>query len=261
MKICSDLGVKVGSGLLLQDIQSRVDLEHNEDISFGLKNLIDESFLEIKDNDVKFIFLTQKGGDYIEGVKNQSRKMKSRISELKENHSRENKGKEIMSITDEHIKKLTVPQLLRLLSKLSIGAWFMICAILGTVLGTISTVSYKIGYNVGTDEASKQVSLGQLTGEQLSLVKEIWKYQKTNDFNKVIIAKSGFIFDDEKNEATNINLAERVLGDRGDQFRFEILITSIPEQFLRLIPETRFGSPYVVNIPNKVHKILNKEIN
>ena len=159
------------------------------------------------------------------------------------------------SITDNNIKKLTLGQLIR---RLSIGAWLWIIGLFCIAIG----FSYNLGFKSGISQipANKQeISLGVLTDNQTRLVREIWKYQKSNRLNKVIINKNGFIFDDAERKETTVNLALKVLGNKeGDQFRFENLMLSVPEYFLKLIPETRLGSPYVVTIPEKARKSLDK---
>jgi len=156
------------------------------------------------------------------------------------------------AITEEHIKKLTVPQLIK---KLSLGVWVLVVSLL---IG-----SFVLGYNfrrflVVND--NQEISLGKLTGEQEALVLEIWKYQKSNNLNKVIISRNGFIFDATQNKNTDFNLATKVLGVRGTELKFEKLITSVPADFLRFIPETRLGSPYIVVIPEEVRKNLDRKL-
>lgn len=157
-----------------------------------------------------------------------------------------------MPLTDEHIRKLTIPQLIR---TLSLGAW-------GLFVGLL-IASFGAGYYIKNLEFpvnQQELLLGQLTGEKLTLVIEIWKYQKSKNLNKVIITRDGFIIDDGKNEKSDINLAEKVLGIRGTALQFEKLITSIPASFLKMIPETRLDSPYVVTIPEEAREILNKKL-
>jgi len=159
-----------------------------------------------------------------------------------------------MSITEEDIKKLTFGQLIK---TLSVGAWVWI---IGLLCGIIAS-SFMLGYKLGVSQSSsskQEMTLEQLDDNQISLVREIWKYQKSNKLNKVIISRDGFIFDGAEKKKTTINLADKVLGNRGDQFRFERLILSIPAYFLKQIPETRLDSPYVVTIPEEARKILDK---
>ena len=106
---------------------------------------------------------------------------------------------------------------------------------------------------------NEKIALEQLSNDQLSLVKEIWKYQKENGLNKVIINRDGVIFDEIRNEPTTIYLTSKVSSiPKRDRFRFEQLLLSIPTFFLKQIPETRWGAPYVVTISEEVRELLNK---
>ncbi len=182
--------------------------------------------------------------------------MEMRIEELKEKKSRTMEEKR-MSITEGDIQRYTPKQILKVLFNLSLGAWLWI---IGT-MGGLYSVGYSIGFNKGKTErvtSRNATSLQRLTVEQLILLREIWTYQKANDLNKVIIDKEGFVFDEAKKEKTKINLAEKALGDRGYPLNFEKLMVSMPTQFLKLIPETRFNSPYVVSVPEEIGKFLNR---
>lgn len=159
-----------------------------------------------------------------------------------------------MSITEEDIKKLTIGQLVK---TLSIGAWIWIIVLLSTAI--IS--SYKLGYKKGLSQNShseQEITLDQLSADQALLIKEIWRYQKENELNKVVISKDGVIFDDAKKQPTNINLISKTSIPEGDYFRFEQLILSIPTFFLKQIPETRWGSPYVVTVPEEARELLDE---
>ncbi len=125
----------------------------------------------------------------------------------------------------------------------------------------VYSIGYSNGFNKGKEEvvnSDNAISLYGLRVEQLILLREIWIYQKNNKLNTVIIDKEGFVFDDVKKEETKINLAEKALGDRGDPFNFQKLMVSMPVQFLKLIPEVRWRSPYVVSVPAEIGKVLDK---
>ncbi|GAF73252.1 unnamed protein product, partial [marine sediment metagenome] len=98
----------------------------------------------------------------------------------------------------------------------------------------------------------------QLSNNQLLLVKEIWKYQKENKLNKVVIGRNGVIFDDAKKKPTAINLISKISIPEGDYFRFEELILSVPTFFLGQISETRWGNPYVVTVPEEARELLDE---
>jgi len=94
-----------------------------------------------------------------------------------------------------------------------------------------------------------------LEPQQEKLLRLIHKYQTDLGENKLIITRSdGRVhFDDEaKSEKHNINLFSELYGIESDfekrESEFENLITSIPQLYLRSLPETRLDSPYVVQI-------------
>lgn len=182
--------------------------------------------------------------------------IEQRISELEKQGDIQKKEEKNMSITDEHIKKLTIPQLIKMLS---LGAWIFILTSYALIFG----LGYNIGYQRWLSQPSnnrQELSSGQLTGEQEALAVEIWRYQKSNNLDKVIISENGFIFDDIKKENTTINLADKVLGIRRMPLRFERLMLSIPATFLKMIPETRWGSPFVVSVPKEAQEILDRKL-
>jgi len=161
-----------------------------------------------------------------------------------------------MPLTEDDIKKKTLKELVQ---TLTVGAWIWI---LGFYLLSLSA-SFGIGYKVGLFQVSpkhKAISLEMLSNQQCSLVLEIWRYQKSNKLNKVIITQEGFFFNDNNSKPTDINLKKIILGEKASKDEFEKLILSIPESFLKNIPEMRFGSPYVVMIPEPVQKLLDKEL-
>ena len=158
------------------------------------------------------------------------------------------------SITEQDIKKLTLRQLVR---TLSVGAWIWILVFIAGLF----KLGYELGYRSAVSQFSsskQEITLEQLNHDQISLVREIWKYQKLNDLEKVIITGDGFIFDEVEKEKTTINLAGKVLGNRGDQYRFEMLILSIPVYFLEQIPETEPNNAYVVTVPAEARRMLDK---
>ena len=179
--------------------------------------------------------------------------MEMRIKELEEKQSKIAEVKN-MSLTEDGLKNLTLAQLMKLLS---LGAWIRIITILGFILVLAFNRGYSIGFNKGKSESAISVetpSLQGLTSEQKNLLRKIWTYQNEHKINKVVIDKEGFVFDDVKKEKTKINLAEKALGDKGYPSNFQKLMVSMPAQFLKLIPETRWGSPYVVSVTEEVGK-------
>ncbi|MDP1854261.1 MAG: hypothetical protein Q8L26_08695 [Candidatus Omnitrophota bacterium] len=164
-------------------------------------------------------------------------------------------------ITEESIRKITLAQLFKQIENLTLGALGSIIVILVVII----TLSFKAGYHYREITQSSTIikqtpSLEQLNSYQISLLKEIYKYQKITEVNKVIIDRVGFIFDESTKKNTSINVAVNVLGNRADQTRFEELIISIPEVFLKSLTETRWGSPYVLTITEETRKLLDKNL-
>lgn len=190
--------------------------------------------------------------DYISGKKSKPELITDIRKALK------NESIDKSPITKDSIEKITIKDLFNIISRLSIDA--VIWIVIG-IIGLLS-ITYKLGYDKGISKFpnnTQTVSIEALNGQQKELLKEIWKYQKTNNLNKVIINRNGFIFDDSKRQNTDINLADKTIGGRGQQ-EFERLVLSMPEYFLKHIPETRLDSPYVVTIPNEMRNILDKEL-
>lgn len=160
-------------------------------------------------------------------------------------------------IDKDNLEKITIKDLSMILSRLTLRAVFFIFAIIGPIL----TGTYYLGYKVGISNSSVPTSsLENLNNYQISLLKEIYKYQRTTGVNKVTILRNGLIFDESTNKDTSINIAINVLGNRADQTRFEDLIISIPDYFLRRLPATRFNDPYVLTVTEEARKILDKKL-
>ncbi len=162
------------------------------------------------------------------------------------------------AITEESIGKITLAQLFKQIKNLTLKALGSII----TILVVIITLSFKFGYHyreITLLTIDKQtLSLEQLNSYQIALLKEIYKYQKTNGVNKVVIDRVGFIYDNLTGKPTSINVSINVLGNRANQGRFEDLIISMPEYFLKRLPETRVGSPYVLAVTEETRKLLDK---
>lgn len=102
-----------------------------------------------------------------------------------------------------------------------------------------------------------------LNSKQLKMLDYISNYQNKTGLTKVIISREGFIFDDEKRQNTNINLILEVLhldqNREEAQKEFENTLLSIPDRLLRMIPEMRYDSPFVVAVTEEGKVYLTKE--
>ena len=158
-------------------------------------------------------------------------------------------------ITEEDIKKLTPIQLIK---KLSIDAWILILV----AFSIVATIAFTVGRYTTILQSStinkETLFLEQLNSYQISFLKEIHRYQKTTGVNKVIVNRIGFIFDELTNKNTSINVSVNVLGNRADQTRFEDLVMSMPESFLKRLPSTRLSDPYVLTVTEEAHKLLDR---
>ena len=101
-----------------------------------------------------------------------------------------------------------------------------------------------------------------LNSNQFSILEYIRGYQNETGLSKVIISREGFIFDDNKRQNTNKNIIVDVLkqdsGDKKAQEEFEGALLSIPDKLLKMIPEMRFDSPFVVMITEEGMIYLSK---
>lgn len=171
-----------------------------------------------------------------------------------------NQKGEKMPIDKYQIEKITVKDLIMMPLRLTLGAIILLVAIIGPIL----TFTYYLGYRTGISRSSttnKQTpSLEQLSNHQISLLKEIYNYQKITGANKVVILKTGLVVDETTNKETSINIAINVLGNRADQTRFEDLIMSMPEFYLKRLPSTRFNDPYVLTVTEETRKLLDKKL-
>lgn len=94
-----------------------------------------------------------------------------------------------------------------------------------------------------------------LSPQAEKLLSLIYKYQKNLGLNKLIISKEdgALHFDEEeRREKYKVNFIGELFDIKSDYAsranEFENVMLSVPSNFLKTIPETRFGSPYVVRV-------------
>lgn len=91
-----------------------------------------------------------------------------------------------------------------------------------------------------------------LNNEQLEFLKVVYEHQKTTPANKVVISsKDGVIFDDQARKLTTVNLVREVFEKEpteSNAMALSDLILSMPTEYMKLIPEMRFDSPFVVRV-------------
>ncbi len=87
---------------------------------------------------------------------------------------------------------------------------------------------------------------------QERLLDVIAKHQREFAANKLVIGRrTGVLhFDDDKTRGVSVNLLHDVFGseDAANGPRFEQLMESMPPEYLRLLPEMRWDSPFVVTV-------------
>ena len=91
-----------------------------------------------------------------------------------------------------------------------------------------------------------------LNKEQISFLKVVYDYQRQTPTNKVVISSTdGFIFSEEGHRPTSINLIRVVFEEEPTEKTAMVLsdlILSMPNEYMKLIPEMRFDSPFVVRV-------------
>lgn len=167
---------------------------------------------------------------------------------------------EKIPIDKDQIEKITVKDLISMPLRLTLSALIFILIIVGTILRFTYYFGYKIAGSHFAIVSKQAASLEQLNSYQILLLKEIYKYQKTTGVNKIIILKTGLVVDEATNKETSINIAINVLGNRADQTRFEDLIISMPEYFLKRLPATRWDEPYVLTVTEEARKLLDRNL-
>jgi len=124
--------------------------------------------------------------------------------------------------------------------------------------GTFGGIMVKNGFE------KKTVSRHALSPQAEKLLEIVHKYQKEFGLNKLVIGRDGILhFDEEeRRKKYKINIIGELYNINSNyhlrESEFENLILSIPINFLRNIPETRFDNPYVVSITEEGIEYLKK---
>jgi hypothetical protein len=109
-------------------------------------------------------------------------------------------------------------------------------------------------YNAGIGFGSADTKTGRpsLSPPQQRLLELIAKYQREFTASKLIVGrKNGQLhFDRAPDRGKGINLIRELYGATGavEANKFEALVESMPPEYLRLLPENRYGSPFVISI-------------
>lgn len=110
-------------------------------------------------------------------------------------------------------------------------------------------------------QGSKEVELS-LSPQQEKLLRLIDKYMLQFGANKLMIALDGLIkFDEPSRKDIKINIADELFEEENSYERakqLETLMDSMPPEYLRRLPESRLGSPFVVIITDAGRKYLKR---
>jgi len=92
----------------------------------------------------------------------------------------------------------------------------------------------------------------ELEPEALRLLRFLYEVQTRNDLSKLIIGRDGAMRADTNGIPKDINVVADFFSianvDERSASAFEKLLMKIPLTYLRSIPETRLGSPFVVSV-------------
>ena len=102
------------------------------------------------------------------------------------------------------------------------------------------------------DQTPEGLSAPILSPPQERLLELIASYQKRFAATKLVVGREDGVlhFDDDPNRGTDISLVRDLYGqnDTASATRFEALVESMPPEYLRLLPEMRWDSPFVVAV-------------
>ncbi len=92
-----------------------------------------------------------------------------------------------------------------------------------------------------------------LTPQQERLLGILYDHQKQFGVQKLIVGRDGaVVFDEPERKEVSINVAAELFGGmesaRARAAEFVALMDSMPEVYLRRLPETRYDSPFVVAV-------------
>ena len=104
---------------------------------------------------------------------------------------------------------------------------------------------------------SEEISLDKLNTDQVDFLKKIWSFQKTHDFDKVLIPsdEGDVTFNGIMTERIEYDLKNKVIDGLGP---VEEIVNSVPQEFLRVIPDARFPGVMVISIPKEVGEKLER---
>jgi hypothetical protein len=89
-----------------------------------------------------------------------------------------------------------------------------------------------------------------LTPPQERLLSLLAGYQRQYAADKLIVGRKDgrLCFDDDPNKGKEVSLLHDLYGSEINQATFERLVESMPTDYVRLLPEMRWGSPFVISV-------------
>jgi hypothetical protein len=101
------------------------------------------------------------------------------------------------------------------------------------------------------ESAPPTISHTILTPPQERLLGLLADYQRQYAADKLIVGRNGKLyFDNDPNKGKEVSLLRDLYGsdDLAKQNMFESLVESMPPEYLRLFPEMRWDSPFVISV-------------
>lgn len=120
---------------------------------------------------------------------------------------------------------------------------------------TSPTASQFLEWKKGNPFPAASIPEPELSPEQEQLLQILSKYQDRFAATKLVIGRDDGLlyFDNDSSKSRNISIISDLDGPNKPQTpsEFEALMVSMPPEYVRLIPETRFDSPFVVSVTER----------
>ena len=102
-----------------------------------------------------------------------------------------------------------------------------------------------------------------LSPPQEKLLRLLWEHQEKHAALKLVVSREGMIVTPRITKAPTENLLTALFsvkeGDLPRAKEFEVLMEELPDVYLRRLPETRVGSPFVVAVTEEGRKYLRRK--
>ena len=98
--------------------------------------------------------------------------------------------------------------------------------------------------------------------DQLDLLKYFYQLLTKNNMEQLVIGQDGEVSKSQNSLGADVNVIEEffhiTVVQENNKQAFRKLLLSIPDTYLKQIPETRFGSPYVITVTNVGKEYVNR---